>query len=306
MSCDLCLLALQVYAVNDLQQPVPVQLAVRLLSISDTSAQCQHHSSSAGGHSPSNNADSVNSADSRVSLRQYAFEAAPYVKHHRMLKADAPAGSAVLLWSETVTSLLTKAGKGCSRTSCYVHIALASEGHAGQEATVWLAPFKDLPLQDPQLSLTDEKVVKVTRSGTEALSGPTVRQDAVQFTVSSQGVAAYVVWEVIGGGQQGQFSDNALTIHPCEPREILFFPNGMSRRVRGMQVGGGLTKDSSGETDGSGRGQQDDATLQDREQMLLDFQVDVHSLWDHQQFDPPLQLQDDDLPDELQERLAVV
>lgn len=291
------LLVLQVYAVNDLQEPVPVQLAVRLLSITDTTAQCQRDSTSADNYSPSNR--------SRRSVRRYAFEAAPYVKHHKILKADAPAGSASLLWSKTVTSMLSKAGKGCSRTTCYVHIALASEGHADQEATVWLAPFKDLPLQDPQLLLTDEKVVKAAQSGTEALSGTAVRQDAAHFTVSSQGVAAYVLWEVFGGGLPGHFSDNALTIHPCEPRQVTFFPRNMGRRAHGMQAGTGMGKGSSSDADGSSGRQQGDASMLQEEQMLLDFQVDVHSLWDHQQFDPPLQLEDD-LQDDLREKLVVV
>jgi hypothetical protein len=254
------LLRPQVYAVNDLQEPVDVHLAVRLLSVTDTQADCSKHPS-AGTDSPSNSFSSEVSRPARRGSSGYALEAAPYVKHHQRLHKTAPAGAAVLLWSEPVASLLSKAGRGCSRSSCYVHVALAGEGQPQQEATVWLAPFKELPLQDPQLAVGDMQVSKL-----DTTAGVDRNQEAVNFTVNSQAVAAYAVWETQGGELLGHFSDNALTIHPCEPRQVMFLPRGASAAGTGgrQQGRGGLT------------GRQMVQLLQ--EQLLLS------SLWDHQQF----------------------
>eukprot|EP00879_Flechtneria_rotunda_P007346 GHRR01007707.1.p1 GENE.GHRR01007707.1~~GHRR01007707.1.p1 ORF type:complete len:1340 (+),score=540.78 GHRR01007707.1:559-4020(+) len=64
-----------------------------------------------------------------------------------------------------------------------------------------------------------------------------VRDGAVAMTVSTDRVAAYTVWELLPHEQpqqqrrrhktavsvlQGYFSDNAVTLHPCEPRRIQY------------------------------------------------------------------------------------
>jgi hypothetical protein len=172
-----------------------------------------------------------------------------------MDSTDAPAAAATLLWSASVSSLLKKSNGACSRVGCYVHIALAAEGLAGQEATVWLASFKDLPLQDPQLAVEGLKTVgRLVDEGSGLLSSAGRQQEALTFTVSSQAVAAFVVWEMQAGELPGQFDENVVTVHPCEPREVRFSLRGSTRA--------GLLQ-------------------------VVQEQLVVTSLWDHQQFDMP-------------------
>lgn len=282
------LLRLQVYAVNDLQEPVGVRLAVRLLSVTDTQADCPQHHSTGTGSPASSLSNSVSSKPSQAASGSSSGDvlgAAPYVKHHQRMHTAAPAGAAVLLWSETVASLLRNPGTGCSRSSCYVHIALEGEGHPHQEATVWLAPFKELPLADPQLAVGDMQVAKLDTTAGLACKR---NQEAVNFTVTSQAVAAYAVWETQGGELRGHFSDNALTIHPCEPRQVTFLPRGVGAAEtvsRGDSAARGSHSRGRQQDRGGGAGRQ---VLQ-----LLQEQLLLSSLWDHQQFGEQQQQQEE-------------
>jgi hypothetical protein len=228
-------------------------------------------------------------------------------------------------------------------------MVLASEGQQPQEAVVWLAPFKELPLQDPQLNLSGvqltpaEPGLKVTGSDTVSAH----RQQALSLTVSSKAVAVYAVLETQGPAAAGHFSDNAFTVHPCEPRQVSFKPGQAGRREwqpaadrpaaavssndggssgdsrsggssgsgsksgsssscgdgsrSGSSSGDSSSEDSSGSTGnvteaGSRAGvapEQDRVLLQANSQLgeLLQEQLVVSSLWDHQQFDQPLQQQ---------------
>lgn len=221
-----------------------------------------------------------------------------------MDSADAPAAAATLLWCASVSSLLKKSKGACSRASCYVHVALAAEGHARQEATVWLAPFKDLPLQDPRLAVEGFKTVGYDQGR---------QQEAVAFTVSSQAVAAFVVWEMQAGALPGHFDGNAVTLHPCEPREVRFFPPGSTRAgVREGRTGPGVPTSASSAggttTAGSSPGKSGSSAAAgtkvesnqgaDTEQRagvlgvsyvlrVVEEQLGVTSLWEHQQFDMP-------------------
>jgi hypothetical protein len=259
-----------VFGVNDLQQPVSVELAVRLLSITDTPAVCQRPRTAARTSS-SKHSSSISPAS----------HAAPYVKVHTVVKADVAPGAAVLLWSKSVASLLTKASKECSRSNCYMHIALACEGHAHQEATVWLAPFKELPFQDPVITVNGFEHSKDLESADVLLTGSGNQQEAVNFTVSSQAVAAFAVWETQGTGLPGHFSDNAVTVHPCEPRRVTFLP-----RAGGSRVHVPLVASGAGGLGGGDRRAQDVGVFQGQELLqLLQEQLVVTSLWDHQQLD---------------------
>jgi hypothetical protein len=300
---------LQVFVVNDLQQPSEVQLAVRLLSLTDTPAQC-HSPSAASNSIPTTTTSSSTSGStdsSATTSDSYAFKAAHHIRFHKVLKAEAPPGTATLIWSKSVTALLKKAGQGCSRTSCYVHITLAGEGVSQQEKTIWLAPFKDLPLQDPQLAVINTTHVSLTGDEGDILTGSGHRQEAVAFTVSSRAVAVYAVWEVQQEGAaalSGHFSDNALMIHPCEPREVTFLPavgyhrthkraSDFHRGVAGSTFSG-VVDSADGKPAGSepgthdqqhhGTGLQGDHVLR-----LLQEQLVVTSLWEHQQFDGGVQ-----------------
>jgi hypothetical protein len=298
----------QVYAVNDLQQPASVQLAVRLLFLSDTPAQCHSPSTDSTSIAATTTSSTGASADSSAkSSEGYAFEAAQYVKYHQVLKAEAPAGSAVRVWSKSVTALLKKAGQGCSRTSCYVHITLAGEGAAQQEKTIWLAPFQELPLQDPQLAVSNMTHVSLSGDEEYILTGSGHRQDAVAFTVSSRAVAVYAVWEVQQEGAaalSGHFSDNALTIHPCEPRQVTFLPAVGYRSKQGHitdlhREAGGSDGDDTVDPEHRRHNQQVGKGLQGNHVVkLLQEQLVVTSLWEHQQFDSGVQRQE--------EKLAVV
>jgi hypothetical protein len=226
-----------------------------------------------------------------------------------MDSTDAPAAAATLLWSTSVSALLKKSKGACSRASCYVHIAVAAEGHAGQEATVWLAPFKDLRLQDPRLTVQGFKAVGYDQEpGSPSRLGR--QQEAVAFTVSSQAVAAFVVWEMQAGALQWHFDTNAVTVHPCEPREVLFYPRG-STRAGLLHEGHTGPGNPAGETPGSGTagsshaesasvgaagadtvndrgassGQRAAVLQAQRVLRVLEEQLLVTSLWEHQQFD---------------------
>jgi len=292
--CLACVLRLssQVYVVNDLQQPAQLQLAVRVLSVSDTAAQCQASSR-------------VTDTASYQGISRFAFTVASYVKHHNTLQTEAPPGAAVLVWSEAVGALLKKAGHGCSRSGCYVHVTLASEQQQEQEATVWLAPFSDLPLRQPGLTVDGFGPVKVPGAA-ETEGGRHHQGDAIQFTVSSQAVAPYAVWETQGGGLPGHFSDNALTIHPCEPQEVSFTPlstrrHGSQSRItqdgsEGSSIGNDIVRGIGMEARHIVLDHHSDATGSNQEHAghkavqwhdvvhLLQEQLVVSSLWDHQQF----------------------
>lgn len=277
-------LPFQVYVVNDLQQPAQLQLAVRVLSASDTAAQCKSSSR-------------VTDTASHQGISRFAFTTASYVKHQDTLQTEAPPGAAVLVWSEAVGALLQKAGHDCSRSSCYVHVTLASGQQQEQEATVWLAPFSDLPLQQPGLMVGGFGPVKPTGAA-EVKGGRHNQGDAVQFTVSSQAVAPYAVWETQGGALPGHFSDNALTVHPCEPREVIFTPRSIPRHLHGSQspttktgpkgssIGSDVVLDHHSGVAGSNQEHAGHKAAQQQwhDVHLLQEQLVVSSLWDHQQF----------------------
>jgi hypothetical protein len=126
----------------------------------------------------------------------------------------------------------------------------ASSGIKSQEAVVWLAPFHEMRLPAPAVELSGFHFVPAVRAAAAtpaAASGenghaaaaddddavgddddtPYSSAGTVEFTVSSSRVAVFTVWEVAAGPQQrlpGHFSDNAVTVHPCEPRKVQFIP----------------------------------------------------------------------------------
>jgi hypothetical protein len=167
-----------------------------------------------------------------------------------------------------------------------------------QETTVWLAPFKELPLQDPQLAVDNMTHLSLSGDERDVLTGSGHGQEAVAFRVSSQAVAVYAVWEVQQDGAaalSGHFSDNALTIHPCEPRVVVFLPaiDYHSKQKRALDLHG---QAGGGAADGehSGHDEQDGTGLQgDHVSRLLQEQLIVTSLWEHQQFDSGVQRHDD-------------
>lgn len=260
------LCVLQVHVVSDLQQEQRVTLLVRLLSLTDTSKVCgssgRHHAAAADG------------------------VGGGYARFSRSVRATAPPGTATQLWSATVAQLLDKSAGGCQPSSCYLHLLLSAEGQPEQEATVWLAPFSELQLQDPglQLSVVPDSdgplLAAADAAGSQSSSsrkGPgnaaLVKQHPpASFTVSSQAVAVYAVWELSGRQPPGHFSHNALTIHPCEPRNITWLP--AQAAVRPAPAGRGRGVFPGRPRRGAVQGQQ----LRE----LLQQQLVVTSLWDHQ------------------------
>lgn len=231
-------------------------LLVRLLSLADTPQDCGGRAAAA-------------SAEARA--------AAPYAKYSRRVAATAPPGAVTRVWSATVAQLLDAAAGGCRPTSCYVHLVLAAEGQPEQEAVVWLAPFAELQLRDPRLQLT------VLDGGAPRKHGP-----PPAFTVASEAVAPYAVWELSGGQPPGRFSANALTIHPCEPRNISWVPQ--EPRARARRPGGGPPAMRRGPRRGAASGR----ALAE----LLQHHLVASSLWDHQAAPAT--------PTAARERLAVV
>ena len=79
------------------------------------------------------------------------------------------------------------------------------------EAAYFLAPFKDMPLKDPG----------IRAASFAAVPG---RRDAVKFTVAVRAAAPLAVWEA--PGLAGRFSESAVTVVACEPREVVFYSAG--------------------------------------------------------------------------------
>jgi hypothetical protein len=190
-----------------------------------------------------------------------------------------------------------------------------------QEATVWLAPFAAMDLPPPQLQLSEFEFVAVdlkmnlTRPSQSSDSGSSSSSSGiwaggnsgeVAFTVSSSRVAAFAVWEMATQEQQqllpGHFSENTVTVHPCEPRVVRFVPQlGLSSwdaymaKVRQWQqqqqqagaVWGGVT--ANGESRSS-RGAFDDTSSERLLALLLQHSIAASSLYNHQQFEPSLSL----------------
>jgi hypothetical protein len=189
-----------------------------------------------------------------------------------------------------------------------------------QEATVWLAPFAAMDLPPPQLQLSEFEFV--TADSKKDLTRPSHSSDSsssssgeaqaggnageVAFTVSSTRVAAFAVWEMTNREQQqllpGHFSENAVTVHPCEPRVVRFVPQlGLSSwdaymaRLRHWQqqhqqqqagaMWGGVTADVE-----SSRGAYDGTSSERLLALLLQQSIAASSLYDHQQFEPSLSL----------------
>lgn len=169
-----------------------------------------------------------------------------------------PGASAALVYREEINALLSLL-PGCTRNECFVQVTAkaldlpltgqtsdmpwALESASGvSEAFYWLGPFNSMPLTDPQIQVSDF----------EEVPG---KPGAVKFTVMSHAVAPMTVWEA-GAGVAGRFSDNAVTLLPCVPREVVFYGRGSG------DVGVG-----------------DCGDLVQR----LQQELRVTSLWDHQQ-----------------------
>jgi hypothetical protein len=168
----------------------------------------------------------------------------------RARPARVPGASAARAAAVRVEELLA-ATPGCSRETCFVRAtaaraapprargAAAAAGQQGgaaaaaaaaetaaAEAVVWLAPFKDMPLQDPGLTAWGF-------APAEAL-GP----GAVKFTVLAAAAAApLALWEA--PALRGRFSINALTLGACEAREVVFYPSASPEGPAGAGAGSG-------------------------------------------------------------------
>ena len=167
-------------------------------------------------------------------------------------QADVAAGAARLVWKASVEEVLQRVS-GCSAKTCYVHAVASTTGvapsdvrtsvgssdvgesdHGGDrlggaggkrgggkgvkggslvaQGSAWLVTFKEMELPDPELQVGNFEQVSPT---------------AVRFTVSSKRVAFFAFWELGDGGGtveelQGHFSENAVTVHPCMPVEVVF------------------------------------------------------------------------------------
>jgi hypothetical protein len=256
---------LQVHAVNDLQQKQRVKLLVRLLALADTPGVC--------GAATANVTSVSNRADGASAL---ARASADYAKYTHSMSADVAPAAAARLWSKSAQQLLAMAGSSCTANSCYVHLVLSAKGHPDQEATVWLAAFRDLQLQDPGLNVSGFNL---------ADAGVAHQHGAVAFNVSSQAVAAFAVWDTSPGPQPpGHFSHNALTIHPCEPREVVFVPrpSGAAAASRSAAAQAAASSRRFGSKLGTGDVVRGRPLL-----ALLQEQLAVSSLWDHSQQPEP-------------------
>ncbi|KAF8062032.1 hypothetical protein HT031_004292 [Scenedesmus sp. PABB004] len=256
-----------VYVVSDLLAPAAATLTVRLLSLDDSTDAC--------GPDPSPSAGA--SADAPCA------PSAGWARHCEAAAVVVPPGGAALAWSGSAASLLA-AARGCTARTCYVHVRLASPGRRGQEATVWLAPFAALRLPRPGLALSGFRLD--ARGGDRGGGGPWERgaeaaggAAAVEFTVSSARVAAYAVWEVSPGwALPGRFSDNAATVHPCEPQRVRFVPRGGAAPagVAGRAL-------LAAPPEGAGGGAADGDALRALPRVLA-AALSASSLYDHQQF----------------------
>jgi hypothetical protein len=91
------------------------------------------------------------------------------------------------------------------------------------EATFFLAPFKDMQLPDPKLSVTPLAPVQ---KGAQSPPGSTAGLHAHwQVTVSSSRPAVFTTWGLPEGlpgllDSVSWFSDNAVVVHPCHPRHV--------------------------------------------------------------------------------------
>jgi hypothetical protein len=319
----LLLWPLQVYIVSDLLHPVEVQLTVRMLSLADTKESCS--SSSSHTRALQQNIASKGPSSATTAAAAAAGAASPWAKHSEVALLTVPAASAVLAWSGTAQQLLA-AAPGCSRASCYVHITLATaaqgrdEGDGDgasmqhlQEATVWLAPFAVMQLPAPNLQLSNFEFVP-TRQPQSARqsrsSSAQVREmpGEVAFTVSSSRVASFAVWELTKQEWQqllpGHFTQNAATVHPCEPRVVRFVPRlGASswssyvgrleewQQRRQQQPAGTVPSwrhqaGDAGDRSSSSSGEVQTARGGQLLASLLQQSIAASSLYDHQQFEP--------------------
>jgi hypothetical protein len=297
-----------------------------MLSLADTSPSCSSSSNNDDAHSytrtlqqqqqqqqQQRSSSQTNNAATSAHAAA-AAAAAPWAKHAENILLTVPPGSAVLAWSGTAEQLLA-AAPDCSRTSCYVHVALTAAGvqdggesaqHV-QEATVWLAPFGALKLPPPDLRLSnfrfEAKQQRSSTPGSAAAGGSDAAAEGmpggISFTVSSSRVALFAVWEMANLTWlqllPGHFSQNAVTVHPCEPRTVQFIPRlgSGSWRIysdkllqwqlqhqtgRGLQQGAGAYSSSSG-------GEVDVMEPGQLLASLLQQGITASSLHDHQQFE---------------------
>lgn len=310
--CSVLHIVMQVLAMNDLQEQQQVNLVIRLLSLADTAAQC---------------GDQVLPVSRGTDI--VALATATYARYSHTVTAVAAAAAATELWSSTEQQLLAEAGQGCSPSTCYVHLVLAAEGQSNQETTVWLAPFKALALQEPHLQVSGFKLtsqwqvignaqpqgllneVEARNTAMAAAAGEGKKggagagssmrmsylplRDEVAFTVLSEAVAVYAVWEM-GMQLPGHFSDNALMVHPCEPRQVAFLASTAMRQGHADNAGASLHIDANAKSSSSSSrggaaaygsrafGSNQARVVASGTQLveLLQAQLVVSSLWDHQ------------------------
>jgi len=202
----------QVYLINDRPTPVTVKLTLEVHAIDAVAPSAPSKGQQLLLDAPPNSDSSSCSA---------ALEAgtAPLVASSTAVNVTGAA--AVLAAKQDVDSLLALV-TGCTRTTCFVRATAAAAATAAPgaaaaaaaavEATVWLAPFKQLQqLQDPR--------IEFSRFEQHPESPGTVK-----FAVTSASVAVAAVWEA--PGLAGRFSVNAVALVPCRPLEVLFISGG--------------------------------------------------------------------------------
>jgi hypothetical protein len=178
-----------VYAVNDSPDPVDLEISLEVIPLAPSG--------------PPSGSD-ASSGKARCGRPRRGLAAS----------ARVPGAASAHVAAAAVDALLA-AAPGCSRETCFVRATAApaaAVAAAPAEATVWLAPFKSMPLQDPEL------VAGGFAPADDSAPG------AVKFTVTAPSAAALLaLWEA--PGLAGRFSANALSLGPCEAREVMFVPS---------------------------------------------------------------------------------
>jgi hypothetical protein len=168
----------QLFVVSDLVGPTDATVTLRLISLNDAPSTC----GKAKGSDASTAASVVGSFEYSV-----------------------PGLFATRVWKMGAGELL-KTRPGCTAATCYLSVTLDAPGMEQSESQLWFSPFKALALPDPDITISDVKLLSPIE---------------VALTVRSARPAALVMLSA-GGGRVGHFTDNAFNLDPCQPRTVTF------------------------------------------------------------------------------------
>lgn len=193
----------KVFVVNDHMETVNTTITVNVLSLQDTAAACDAQQPAAAEFT-----------------------------------TPVPPGYADMVWTMPTEDLL--AGRtGCTATSCY--IAVTAQGKLPtstgaiqtevSEAQMFLVPLKTIDLPDPELELSGFTSATASSANSTA--------EGVRFTLKSGRPAVLTQFDT---GLRGRFSDDAFTaVHPCQPKQVTFYPHSSVGDLSPAQLQANLT-----------------------------------------------------------------